>query len=127
MILRYPRYSRWLLATPASWPFQRETAQRLHRGGSCPPRREGAFQLESGPIDYVARPVALLEARDIYAIYVEGTSMEPEHRPGDLRFVHPHKPARFGDSVIVQMQSEDMGPITATSSPAATAPSGGFQ
>lgn len=67
----------------------------------------GAFQLEQGPVDWVRRPPALLGARDIYAIYIEGQSMEPEHRPGDLRFVHPHKPAKVGDTVIVQISMTD--------------------
>jgi phage repressor protein C with HTH and peptisase S24 domain len=70
---------------------------------------EGAFQFEGGVIDYVRRPPALLTARDIYAIYVEGSSMEPEHRPGDLRFINPHKPPRLGDSVVVQLKNGEDG------------------
>lgn len=53
-------------------------------------------------IDHKPRPPGLLKARDIYAIYVVGSSMEPEHPPGELRFVNPHRPPRPGDSVIVQ-------------------------
>lgn len=44
-------------------------------------------------------------AKDIYAVYVEGNSMEPQYFPGDLIFVHPHRPPRFGDPVIVQCQN----------------------
>lgn len=64
----------------------------------------GAFQLETGTtIDFVRRPPALTGAKDAYALYVEGSSMEPRYGPGDLVFVHPHRPARLGDAVIVQV------------------------
>lgn len=75
---------------------------------------QGAFQFEGGVIDYVRRPPALVGSRDIYAIYVEGDSMFPEHRAGDLRFVHPHRPARIGDSVVVQTRKHESAPIEAT-------------
>lgn len=75
----------------------RGTAAGSHLGGS--------FQLETAIVDYVRRPPALLGAMNAYALYVEGTSMIPEHRPGDLRFVHPDRPPRLGDSVVVQVQN----------------------
>ncbi len=65
----------------------------------------GAFQLEGGIVDYARRPPALTEARDIYALYVEGSSMEPQYFPGDLIYVSPHKPARPGDIVVVQCRN----------------------
>lgn len=64
----------------------------------------GAFQLEPGIVDYVRRPPALAGASDVYALYVEGSSMEPRYQPGDLVFIHPHRPPRPGDTVIVQME-----------------------
>lgn len=64
----------------------------------------GAFQLVEGTtIDYVRRPPGLTGAADAYALYVEGSSMEPRFEPGELVFVHPHRPARLGDAVIVQV------------------------
>lgn len=73
----------------------------------------GAFKLETGVIDYVRRPPALATARDIYAIFVEGESMSPEHKPGDLRFVNPHRPVMIGDSVIVQVKTNEHDPVEA--------------
>lgn len=70
--------------------------------GSLAVRHEGAFELESRVVEYVRRPPALLSVPDAYAFYVTGNSMSPEHKAGDLRMVHPHKPARLGDSVVVQ-------------------------
>lgn len=73
----------------------------------------GAFQIE-GVIDYVRRPPALAGARDIYALYIEGSSMEPRYFPGDLVYVNPHKPPRIGDVVIVQEVNGDPNVITAS-------------
>lgn len=73
------------------------------RGTAAGSHLRGAFQFTSDAIDFVRRPPALLGARDIYALYVEGSSMEPQYFPGDLIYVHPHRPPRFGDVVVVQV------------------------
>ena len=64
----------------------------------------GSFKLDTSIIDYVHRPPALLMTKDLYALYVEGDTMEPRFNAGDLVFVHPHKPVRIGDSVVVQIE-----------------------
>lgn len=74
---------------------------------------KGAFQFEGGVIEYVRRPPALIGSKVIYALYVEGDSMAPEHNPGDLRFVHTMKPPRAGDSVIVQVQNHEADRVEA--------------
>ena len=63
----------------------------------------GAFKLDSSIIDYVRRPPGLAATKDVYALYVEGDSMEPKFVSGDLVFVHPRKPVRIGDPVVVQI------------------------
>ncbi|MBZ8133262.1 XRE family transcriptional regulator [Afifella sp. IM 167] len=73
----------------------------------------GAFTLEKVIVDYVRRPPALFGASDVYAVYIEGSSMEPEHRAGDLRFVHPHRKPAIGDTVIIQTQYHENGGIEA--------------
>lgn len=70
----------------------------------------GAFQFEGGVVDYVARPPALAGAKNVYAMYVEGPSMVPEHNPGDLRFVHPDRKIHIGDSVVVTAKYTEHGP-----------------
>ncbi len=74
----------------------------------------GAFQFEGGVVDYVRRPPALMGSRDLYALFVEGTSMEPQYFPGDLIYVTPHKPPRAGDIVVVQCRNGDHAPDEAT-------------
>jgi phage repressor protein C with HTH and peptisase S24 domain len=70
---------------------------------------KGAFQLTNDIVDFVRRPYGLLGAKDIYALYVEGESMQPKFQPGDLVFVHPHRKARNGDYVVVQEPDSDRG------------------
>ncbi len=75
---------------------------------------KGAFELGSGVVDYVRRPPTLAGSRDVYALYVEGSSMEPQYFQGDLIYVHPHKPPRTGDIVVVQCKNADHEPTEAT-------------
>lgn len=73
---------------------------------------EGAFQID-GVVEYVRRPPGMTGVRDLYAIYVVNSSMEPEHHPGDLRFVHPGRPVRIGDTVVVQTKVGEHGAVQA--------------
>lgn len=73
----------------------------------------GKFKLDTSIIDYVHRPPALLMTKDLYALYVEGDTMEPRFKAGDPVFVHPHKPVRIGDSVVVQIAKTIDEPIAA--------------
>lgn len=68
------------------------------------------FHFEGGQIDTVRRPPALVGAKDLYAVYVEGDSMEPAHPAGALRFVHPHRPCQIGDTVIVMTRTHNDDP-----------------
>ena len=60
---------------------------------------------EAGMNDSVAgeipMPPTLAHIKGIYALYVEGSSMEPQYFPGDLIFLNPARPARAGDCVVV--------------------------
>lgn len=73
----------------------------------------GAFKLDSSVIDYVRRPPGLITTKDVYALYVEGDSMEPKFISGDLIFIHPRKPVRIGDPVVVQIVKGESEPFEA--------------
>lgn len=62
--------------------------------------------LEDGPIDWVAKPDYLKNARDPYAMYVVGESMMPRFRPTQLLHVNPHKPPAAGAGVVVVKRSK---------------------
>lgn len=63
------------------------------------------------PVDYVRRAPGLVAARDAYALYVENESMEPRFPPGELVLVHPGRPVRSADAVVVQIQTAEHAPI----------------
>lgn len=52
------------------------------------------------PVDWQPRPIPVMHVRDAYGLYVVGTSMIPEYRPGDVAIVNPHLPI-VGDEVYV--------------------------
>ncbi|RCL02184.1 MAG: Peptidase S24-like protein [Candidatus Tokpelaia sp. JSC189] len=73
----------------------------------------GAFQLEATVINYVRRPPAIATAKNVYGLYVEGDSMQPLHKAADLLILHPGRPARIGDSVVIQFKTSESGYLEA--------------
>ena len=73
------------------------------RGGS------DGFDLDNGAaaMSYTDRPANLIGVTDAYAVYVYGSSMEPRYFPGETLHVDPHRPARRGDFVVVQLAGAD--------------------
>jgi phage repressor protein C with HTH and peptisase S24 domain len=63
-------------------------------------------------VDFMARPAPLIHVRDSYGIIVNGTSMEPEYRPGDTALVNPHLPVLAGHVYI--FYAEKAGEARAT-------------
>ncbi|MDP6951311.1 MAG: S24 family peptidase [Alphaproteobacteria bacterium] len=57
------------------------------------------------PIEYVDRPEPLFGVRGAFAMYVVSDSMEPKYSQGALLLVHPTRPVRRGDFVLVVKQS----------------------
>jgi len=90
---------------PAAMP--RDIPVRGSAGGAVVVPTRGGVAFEGfgldldKAVDFVRRPPALNGVNDAYAIYVTGESMAPMHAAGELRFVHPHKPARGGDTVLL--------------------------
>lgn len=68
------------------------------------------FMLENNVVEYARRPPAMAGVKDLYAIFVEGESMFPAHPEGEMRFVHPHRPCKVGDTVVVQTRRHDDDP-----------------
>ncbi|GHF25017.1 hypothetical protein GCM10017044_19740 [Kordiimonas sediminis] len=58
--------------------------------------------VEETPIDWTYRPPSLATARDAFAVYVTGSSMEPKYRPGDLVYIDPRKKLIPGRYVLVE-------------------------
>jgi len=92
---------------PSRDAMSRDVPVRGTAAGSMNGR--GAFQISPDIIEYVARPPGLTAVRDIYALYVEGDSMEPKFIPGELVYVNPNRPIRVGDAVVIQEQASQNG------------------
>lgn len=70
---------------------------------------DGEYLFNGQVLDYIASPPSLANVRDAYAIYIDGESMVPRFKPGETLYVHPAKPARRGDDVIVQLRPTSDG------------------
>lgn len=73
---------------------------------------DGQYDFNGTVLDYVACPPSLANVPDAYAVWIDGESMYPRFKSGELAYVHPRKPARKGDDVVVQVKPkvEDMPP-----------------
>lgn len=58
-------------------------------------------------VDYARRTVKLDSRRDVYAIYHQGTSMQPRFEPGELSYVDPRRAPAAGAYVVVQLRRPD--------------------
>lgn len=67
----------------------------------------GGFKISTTMVHVVPRPRGIMSARDIYALFVVGSSMEPAHPAGDLRYINPHRPYKPGDSVVVRTRTHE--------------------
>lgn len=52
---------------------------------------------------HIQRPPALAGVDKAYAVYIEGDSMYPRFKQGELAVVDPRRKAQIGDDVIVQL------------------------
>lgn len=65
---------------------------------------EGGFFIDNGEVaGYVMRPAILEGVSDAYAVEVWDTSMEPALFHGWQVWVHPRKPVKIGDRVVIQL------------------------
>ena len=65
---------------------------------------EDAFFIDNGEVaGYTMRPHVLDGVPDAYAVEFWDTSMEPALKHGHLGWVHPRKPVKPGDDVVVQL------------------------
>lgn len=76
-------------------------------GSAAASHKKGASKMDASIIDYVRRPPGLSTAKNVYGLYVEGDSMQPIYHAGDLLIMHPDRPARISDMVVVQSKTNN--------------------
>ncbi len=74
--------------------------------GSTVGGSDGDFQLNGEVVDHVRRPPAMEAMKTAFALFVQGDSMWPWRAPGSLVYVHPARPPRNGDHVVVEPHGE---------------------
>lgn len=96
----------------APFAIPEESEQRMPILGVANGGPDGQLIFESEPIEFARTPDYLIGVRGAYAVYVQGESMVPRFKPGERLDIHPHKPARRGDDVVVQLFPEtEEGPL----------------
>ncbi|MEM7173507.1 MAG: S24 family peptidase, partial [Pseudomonadota bacterium] len=68
---------------------------------------DAAFEFNGETVEYVCRPPGLTGNRKAFALYVVGESMSPRFEEGELVFVHPGRPAKPGNDVVVELHGRD--------------------
>ncbi len=75
--------------------------------GSTVGGSDGDFLLNGQVVDHVRRPPAIEAMRSAFALFVQGDSMWPWRAPGSLVYVHPARPPRNGDHVVVELHGTE--------------------
>jgi phage repressor protein C with HTH and peptisase S24 domain len=58
-------------------------------------------------VGYRRRPVLLDGRADVYALYVQGSSMHPRHRDGAILYVESRKRPAVGDDAVIYLRAPD--------------------
>jgi phage repressor protein C with HTH and peptisase S24 domain len=66
----------------------------------------GEFMLDTESAGTIPAPHILHDVQDAYAVHIVGDSMDPRYAAGEIVFVHPWKPVRRQDYVVVQLYHE---------------------
>lgn len=71
---------------------------------------EQTFLDQSEVISFFARPQSLSQRKDVYGVYIQGSSMAPRFQEGEMAFVESLRPPQVGDDVLVFLvEQEDDG------------------
>jgi phage repressor protein C with HTH and peptisase S24 domain len=65
---------------------------------------DAEFQLNGQIVDYARRPPRIAGRKDVFAAYVQGTSMSPWREPGKLIYVESARPPAVNDYVLVEFK-----------------------
>lgn len=94
---------------PVMLPQSQELPADLPVYGTAAGAIMGAFQMFNEVADYVRRPPGVPKETNAYGLYVVGDCMAPRFEDGELIIVHPGRPVRPGDYVVVQFDADGDG------------------
>lgn len=64
------------------------------------------FRLNGQIVDHAPRPPGIATRRDVYVIYLDGSSIEPAYMDGSPIYVDPHQRPKPKDYVVVELWGE---------------------
>ena len=70
---------------------------------------DGDFRFNGQEIDKAPRPPGIANRKDVFCLYVENDSMYPRFEPGERLYLDPHRKARAGEYVVVELFPESEG------------------
>ena len=76
----------------------------VYRGAEAGEDDDLLFE-EGGPGETIARPPVLDGVKGAFAVWCQGSSMEPKYEPGQRLYVHPNKPLRKNCFVVVRKKN----------------------
>ncbi len=89
---------------PPSLPARNEMRKDVPILGTTVGGRMGDFEMNVGePVDFARRPPRIEGRRDVFCLFVQGTSMAPWRQPGDLIYVEANRSPQNGDYVVIEM------------------------
>lgn len=80
---------------------------RLPIVGLPDPADEERIIIDGNPRGEILAPPQLENVSGAKAAYVRGRSMEPRYYPGEVVYLHPHRPPNPGDFVLVTVKEPD--------------------
>lgn len=69
----------------------------------------GDFAMNGETGDYMRRPPRYAGRSDLFALFVQGQSMQPRYFSGELIYVEKQRPAQNGDHVVVELHPDEAG------------------
>ena len=76
----------------------------VYRGAEAGEDDDLIFE-EGGPGETTPRPPVLEGVKGAFAVWCQGSSMEPKYEPGQRLYVHPNKPLRKNCFVVVRKKN----------------------
>lgn len=68
---------------------------------------DGEYIFNGQVLDWVPCIPSLINVPGAYAVFLDGESMVPRYYPREIAYVHPTKPVRHGDHVVVQTRARN--------------------
>lgn len=95
--------------TPAAIPSRSTRPRDVPILGTAWGGESGDFTMNGETAGYALRPERYEGREDIFALYVQGTSMEPRYYAGELIVVEKRRPPQNGDHVVVELLANSDG------------------